>query len=292
MKDFSSPQVVCRPALPSDRADVLEFTKLIWEGHDYIRFVWDDWLADPRGLPAVAEYAGHAVALGKATHIAEHQWWLEGLRVDPKFQGRKISSHMFEYLDDWWQQHGVGECRLMTSSERVQVHHLCARLGWEKIGEVRAYKASPLATRAGEGHRFRGVDSAEIADAVEFASINLDYCAGLVDLGWQFAVPDQAILEEEREEGRLWWWEGGGLLAHWEENDDGERTMGIAYAACEPEQVGGMLLDARRLAGELDYASVLWHAPVREDVLNAAEAAGFESEFPGSAYLFGKSREA
>lgn len=68
--------------------------------------------------------------------------------------------------------------------------------------------------------------------------------------------------------------------------------MGIAYAACEPEQVGGMLLDARRLAGELDYASVLWHAPVREDVLNAAEAAGFESEFPGSAYLFGKSREA
>lgn len=208
MKDFSSPQVVCRPALPSDRADVLEFTKLIWEGHDYIRFVWDDWLADPRGLPAVAEYAGHAVALGKATHIAEHQWWLEGLRVDPKFQGRKISSHMFEYLDDWWQQHGVGECRLMTSSERVQVHHLCARLGWEKIGEVRAYKASPLATRAGEGHRFRGVDSAEIADAVEFASINLDYCAGLVDLGWQFAVPDQAILEEEREEGY-----GGGRAA-------------------------------------------------------------------------------
>ncbi len=291
MKDFSSAQVVCRPALPSDRADVLEFTKFIWEGHDYIQYVWDDWLADPRGLLAVAECGGHAVALGKATYVAEGQWWLEGLRVNPDFQGRKISSHMFEYLDGWWQEHGGGACRLMTSSERVQVHHLCERLGWEKIGEVRAYRASPLAGQAGEGHRFLGVDPEEVRDALEFASANLGYCSDLIDLGWQFAVPDRTVLEEQRREGRLWWWEGGGLLAVWEDKDDGERTMGIAFAACEPELVGGMLLDARRLADELDYTSVLWHAPVRVDMLKSAEGAGFGSEFPGSAYLFGKSRE-
>jgi hypothetical protein len=44
----------------------------------------------------------------------------------------------------------------------------------------------------------------------------------------------------------------------------------------------------RRLAGEQGYSSVLWHAPVRDDALSAAEAAGYASEQPGSAYLFGK----
>src|SRR5512140_1085345 len=144
MNEYLSPVPVCRPALPSDRADVLEFTKFIWDGHDYIHYVWDEWLADPNGLLAVIQYGGHAVALGKASLISEGQWWLEGLRVDPKYQGLKLSSRMFEYLDDWWKEHRGGAIRLMTSSERVQVHHLCARLGYQKIGEVRSYVAAPV----------------------------------------------------------------------------------------------------------------------------------------------------
>jgi hypothetical protein len=92
---FSSPVPVCRPALPLDKADVLEFTKFIWDGHDYIRYVWDDWLADPRGILAVVEYGGHAVGLGKVSYVAQGQWWLEGLRVDPRYQGLKIGSLVF-----------------------------------------------------------------------------------------------------------------------------------------------------------------------------------------------------
>src|SRR5512146_635039 len=183
MKDFLSPQVVCRPALPSDRGDVLEFTRHIWEGHDYIQYVWDDWLADPRGLLAVAQYGHDAVALGKASYVAESQWWLEGLRVDPNYQGLKISSRMFEYLDNWWQHHAGGAIRLMTSSERVQVHHLCARLGYDKIGEVRAYVAPAL---EGEPHGFQPVAEAGVDDALHFASVHLGYCPGLADLGWKF----------------------------------------------------------------------------------------------------------
>ena len=41
------PVVVCRPALPRDTADVLEFSKFIWNGHDYVKYVWDEWLNDP-----------------------------------------------------------------------------------------------------------------------------------------------------------------------------------------------------------------------------------------------------
>lgn len=36
MTDFSSPLPAIRPALPRDIADMAEFTKSIWDGHDYV----------------------------------------------------------------------------------------------------------------------------------------------------------------------------------------------------------------------------------------------------------------
>jgi GNAT superfamily N-acetyltransferase len=286
MRDFFSPVPVCRRALSSDRDDVLEFTKFIWGGHDYIKYVWDEWFADPCGLLAVIEYGGHAVALGKASCIAEGQWWLEGLRVDPRYQGSKLSSRMFEYLDGWW-QHAGGAIRLMTSSERVQVHHLCARLGYDKIGEVRSYVASPV---RGEPHGFRPVKDTELDDALRFISAHLGYCWGLADFGWKFAVPDRTLLDEQVRGGRLWRRDDA-VVGYWEDEYDGERMLGLAFAACEPASLRSVLEDVRRLAAGQGYSTVLWHSPVREDVLRAAEEAGYTSEQPGSAYFFGKSRD-
>jgi hypothetical protein len=32
--------IVCRPALPKDTPDVMELTRTIWEGEDYVPKVW------------------------------------------------------------------------------------------------------------------------------------------------------------------------------------------------------------------------------------------------------------
>ena len=155
MPSYSDPVLVCRPALPSDTDDVLEFTKFIWEGHDYIKYVWHEWLDDPQGLLATAQYGSHAVGIAKITLLSAGQWWLEGLHVDPKFQGLKIGSHLHEYMDRWWLRHGDGILRLMTSSERVQVHHLSERTGYTKTGEVADYRLdlakSGVVARSAEG---------------------------------------------------------------------------------------------------------------------------------------------
>jgi GNAT superfamily N-acetyltransferase len=102
--------------------------------------VWREWLDDPEGLLATAQYGSHAVGIAKVTHLSPGQWWLEGLRVNPNFQGLKIGSHLHEYMDRWWLRHGDGVIRLMTSSQRVQVHHLCERTGYTKLGEVAGYR--------------------------------------------------------------------------------------------------------------------------------------------------------
>ena len=143
-QSFSSPVVVCRPALPSDKADVIEFTKFIWDGHDYIQYVWDEWLADPEGILAAAEYGGHCVGLAKVSLLAPGQWWLQGLRVDPKFQDLKIGSHLHRYVDEWWLEHGDGVVRLMTGSKRVKVHHMSEKLGYTKILEVKEFETNSL----------------------------------------------------------------------------------------------------------------------------------------------------
>ena len=45
--------VACRPARQSDTVDVMELTRTIWEGEDYVPQVWASWLADRRGRLAV-----------------------------------------------------------------------------------------------------------------------------------------------------------------------------------------------------------------------------------------------
>jgi len=52
-----------------------------------------------------------------------------------------------------------------------------------------------------------------------------------------------------------------------------------------------MLMDVRRLAGQRGDASVMWHAPRRDDVEAALLAAGMESRWDGSAFLYGKALE-
>jgi ribosomal protein S18 acetylase RimI-like enzyme len=77
-----------------DTPEVMELTRTIWDGEDYVPHVWWEWFLDPRGLLAVAEYGGMVVGLGKLTQLSERDWWMEGLRVHPDFERRGIASHL------------------------------------------------------------------------------------------------------------------------------------------------------------------------------------------------------
>ena len=283
---YSSPVTVCRPALPRDTAEVKQFCKFIWDGHDYVPYVWPEWLADPRGQLVVAEYAGHTVGLAKVTWLAPGQWWLEGFRVDPQFQGLKIGSHINQYLNDWWLEQGDGVVRLMTSSERVQVHHLSEKLGYSRIGAVEKHSAPALAQPT---DAFQPVPKSELQQALAFAqrSPSLALSHGLMDLGWQFLRPDASVLAGFAAESHLWWWRGKqGVLAAQDDDEDGDKTLYLCLLACQTEALSDLLQDARRLAAQLAYQSACWVAPQGQMVLEALKQAGYELEWdhPGVLY--------
>jgi GNAT superfamily N-acetyltransferase len=282
---FSAPHVVCRPALPLDAADVLEFTKFIWDGHDYIQYVWKDWFADPHGLLAVAQYGPHAVGMAKVTLLSPGQWWLEGLRVDPRFQGMKIGSHLHEYMDAWWLSHCDGTLRLMTSSQRAQVHHLCERTGYTKVAEVTGYDAPALAEAS---HAFQAIGPDDVPEAAKYARRHSSLPWGqLMDSGWRFSAPDEPALMDTARQQRLFWWRGrDALFASWEDDDDSRLGVGLAAAAAP--DLTALLMDARRLAAEKHLASVRWHAPLGDEVQTALQAAGYVTDWDNSAYLYAK----
>jgi len=285
---YSSSAVVCRPALPSDRADVFEFTKFIWEGHDYIRYVWDDWYADPNGILVAAEFGGHCVGIAKVSLSAPGQWWLQGFRVDPKYQDLKIGSHIHSYVDEWWLEHGNGVVRLMTSSKRIKVHHLCEKLGYEKILEVKELETETLDEPYTS---FQSVKKDEISAALKFAQESqfMQISHGLLDLGWDALEPTGDILASIQEQGLAFWWRGReGLLLVWERWSDEGIMLGIGLPACPLELLPEMLLDVRRLAVQQGRVGVLWIAPLTGEILSLAETAGFMHHREHLGYLYEK----
>ncbi len=287
MNALIQPHVVCRPALPSDSKDVLEFTKFIWEGHDYIKYVWRDWLADPQGMLAAAVYGPKTVGIAKITLLSPGQWWMEGFRVDPSYQGLGVGSHLHEYMDRWWLEHGNGMLRLMTSSERVQVHHLAGRTGFRKVGEAWAYRA-PAADMPQQA--FEAVSDEEIAVAAEFGRKNLAGPTQLMDMGWRFAALDAAALRSLGQKGRLLWWQRReGLAGFWEDDDEDGPVLAISFLACKSTSLAPLLKAVTHLAAADGYKSVLWLAPNDPGLQSVLTSAGYASEWDHAGFLYEKS---
>jgi GNAT superfamily N-acetyltransferase len=282
-------RVVCRPALPKDSADVLEFAKYIWDGEDYIPFVWHKWLADPEGLLAAAEYAGHAVGIGKLTLLSPGQWWLEGLRVDPAYEDRGIATHLNDYLMGHWLEFGDGMVRLATASFRVKVHHLCERSNFVKISELSIFAAPAL---PGSISDFQPITLDGVPHAVEHAlcSQSMSLPAGMMDIGWQYLKPCEKKVAALVEGHKAWWWrKGAGLLAFWEDENPEEKPVPVvSILACEIKDIPNLLMDYRRLAASLGYEEAAWFAPLKPELLPLLEGAGFKRDWEDAEYVYEK----
>jgi GNAT superfamily N-acetyltransferase len=281
-------RLVCRPALPSDTRDVMEFTKKIWEGGDYVPIVWDMWLKDTHGLLAVAEFGGRVVGISKLSRLSPEDWWMEGLRVDPEFEGRGIASRLHKYMMDTWRRIGGGSLRLVTSSKREVIHHLCWKTGFRKTCEFSAYGAQALEDNE---DNFTQVAESDIDQAFELSLTNpvLKQFCGLMDQYWSWGKPQKSIIVEAFERGHAWWWrDRGGLLLYWEDrhNDEEEKYLKIQALACPLEDLAACLQDVRRLTHRLGFPKVEWTASTHQDLTAALQGAGFENLWESTLYLF------
>ena len=315
---FSSPQVVCRPALPRDHADVAEFCKGIWEGGDYVPDVWPHWFNDANGCLVTAEYNGHAIGCAKLSLIDDGQWWLEGVRVDPTQRGLRVGSKMHHYLTDWWAEHGNGTLRLLT--ENPAMVHLCEKTGYVKTQELRGYRAAPI---------YESTDSfspaTDTSEAAAFAlqSETIKLTNGLIDLGWRIGRPNEQIFEKysgyEADSPALpgtcardtpvlaggarecapgasvvhtfhWWKDKRALFSAWEDEEEDKRQLFLGVLASALQDMSALFMDIRRFAARKKFDRVFLLAFLHPELLTQLERAGFSTRWENYLRLFEKKK--
>ena len=87
-------QVKLRKAGPEDKGPILEISRKIWGGHDYLPSVWDEWVADKNARFIVATVNGRTVGCAHASLQANYVAWLEGVRVHEQYRGLGIAGKL------------------------------------------------------------------------------------------------------------------------------------------------------------------------------------------------------
>jgi len=287
MRNLDRPtSVVCRPALRKDTEEVFELCSHIWDGGDYIPMVWEEWLADREGLLGVAEMGGHVVGIFKLTKFAEQEWYMEGLRVHPDVQGRGIASHIHDYVVDTWRRMGSGLIRLTTGSYNVKIHQMCEKSGFARIAEFLPYRAPCLLDQKSQFTLLRIEEAQQALDDLLVNPVHA-FSWGLINLGWVYANPQLKHIQEAVQAGHAWKWKGNiGFLSTWEDREDESNEPGIQLVGCSIDSLEELLVDYRRLMGEIGYQTAGWVAPNNTEVLACLESAGFQRSWDKSLYVY------
>lgn len=294
---MSTDEITLRPARVDDTPAVMELTSHIWEGHDYVPHVWDEWIQDTHGLIVVAEMDGELVGFSRLARLSGNEWWLQGLRVHPQFEGRRIASRLHDFIVEYWQEHYGGVVRFSTW--RPQVVHLAERSGFKALQEFSLFSAPSLieaaAVKAAVAH-FQPIAKEDVPNVLKFISLSpaMDLTDGLITLGWEWHQPTEENLSAMADGGHLWWWrEGRGVAATYVDTEEIERGVEIEFLfirllACHVDDLSAVLADVRGLGAQSGYEYTGWAAPLQKEATDALEQAGYKRVWDGFVRLFEK----
>jgi len=129
-----SPKEQIRPIRIQDKDRVLEISSHIWEGDDYLSYVFNDWIKEENGSFAGLWLDNILVAFGKMTVLSPGEIWLEGLRKDQNINihgvGRILTIFMLEQL----QKKNLKSIRFSTYFGNTESIIINEKLGFERIG--------------------------------------------------------------------------------------------------------------------------------------------------------------
>ncbi len=133
-----------RPARPSDRDAVFAMVADVWDGDDYLPYVWDDWLADDSNPFLVGELAGAVVAVGRLTALAPGEDWFEGLRIAPAWRGHGFAHAMTARCVELARERGSRVLRYSSGDNNLPMRRVAAALGFQLVGGLNWYEAPLL----------------------------------------------------------------------------------------------------------------------------------------------------
>jgi predicted PurR-regulated permease PerM/GNAT superfamily N-acetyltransferase len=292
-------QIHIRPAQATDRPAVEAICAKIWEGDDYVPEIWNDWLADPYGELVVAELGGRAVGIAKLTRLspgalssgalflANDEWWLEGLRVDPAYRRRGVATRLQTHLVEKAHQIGRGTLRFGTHSDNESVHRMATRNGFCRLATYQHYRADSLP--ATDAPPLRQLTEADLPAAWELVNDTPRYEAsgGLYEDLWTWKNLTQERLAHHLAAGDVWGADLHGELASLALICGiGENKVNVGHIDGKEEALAMILQGLRGLAAQRGCAEVRFKPVAEPALLAAVEAAGYERHRDNSLWIF------
>ena len=118
-----------RPARPADREAMLEVTREIWDGHDYLPRVFDEWVGDPGATFQAAEVEGEVAGFQRLRPLSAEAVLYEGLRVGTRFRRQGLARQMLTAAVH--QARSLGFKVMRLSSENPHAIALFTSVGFE-----------------------------------------------------------------------------------------------------------------------------------------------------------------
>lgn len=123
-----------RRVTQEDKDRVLEISSKIWEGHDFIKYVFDEWVKDSEGEFTLGEKDGIVVGFAKYTRLNDQDVWLEGVRVDEKYANQGFGKAITQYYISKAKAEGAEIIRLSAHAESRESIKIVEGLGFKKDG--------------------------------------------------------------------------------------------------------------------------------------------------------------
>lgn len=238
-KRFSRDEVEFRKAQADDRPAIERIAAHTWDGEDYLPEVFEQWLQDDTGLFSVMTLQDEVVALGKLSKLGNDEWWLEGLRVDVRYQGRGLARIMHHYMVAQARHFADGLLRFATSSENKAVLHLAHESGFLEVGYFARYYLREM-TPSQQG-AWEQLSASRLVDTQAWLNQSPYFAAVQQSLEhrWKWYMMTPTLLEQRLVAGQVYAWQPtaeqwGGLAVLNTSNTTGHLT--IAYADALADQ--------------------------------------------------------
>lgn len=178
--------ITVRRVEEKDRGRILQISSRIWGGDDYIPFVFDKWRKDPKGIFACAELDETVAGFGRCVKISDEFFWLEGLRTDPKLQGKGVGKALTNFFIEYGAKENAKTLALSTYIDNRASIHIIEEKGFRIVSEFIYFETRRR--KVVERKLVKGIESIGISPAVDYIlnSKFVKLSNGYFPYGWKF----------------------------------------------------------------------------------------------------------
>ena len=268
---------------PEDREQVLELSKGIWQGHDYLPEVFDDWVKE-RGFYCLRDDEGNIVALDKYTWHENGILWLEGYRVHPKHQGKGYGWKMARAMSSITGKLDWKAVRFMTAEANEVSIHIGRKMGFRPFAYYTYLYADDLKEQDVSG--IEAIDDPEramdIVKATAEFGINREQYLAM----WTAHDITESLIERETKAGHAF--VKGRSIAFFYPYEP-TKTMSMAFIGGKTEEMKDLIRYGMNLTLSKGYGRLTVKS-ASEDAIKAAKMAGMKESDIGMAMVWEKKK--